>query len=185
MAKYEVEVSNRTNDSWLFPVGSQKFRGRWSYQNCAHLDTGEAHKALMQIVNFIPGLYIRIDTDAKKIQVLDPLSETPEGREIWDKITSKVQQFSEGGGFKPRPTQVIDLKIDRDAAGTLKSWMYWCARGIESEIAVPTKASAEWKSIEDIELMEGNRIVYPYDETLTLIQKKGLSVGLATSVSVK
>ncbi len=181
MAKYEVEIGNNMNDSWLFPGNGTPMRGRWDYQNCSHLDTGERHKSIQQKTSFIPGLCIRIDTDAKKITVFDPLAETSEGRSIWEKIQVAVESFGEGGKFKPWPSQVIDLAVDRDAAGTLKTWMYWCARGISDGMCKPTESSARWPTMEIIEKMDGFRIVYPYDESKTMIEKKGPAAVLAAA----
>jgi hypothetical protein len=173
MAIFEVEIGNKRNDQWLFPGNQQVLRGRWDYNNCSHLDTGERHKSIQQKTSYIPGQLIRIDTDKQTISILDALSETEDGKTIWDKVSGLVGFVGGNANFKTCPPQLIELCDSPEPESTLKNWMYWCARGIRDCECKPTDRSAKWPTCQQVDTMAGYRIVFPYDETKTEIEKRG------------
>lgn len=174
--KYEVEVANQYNDSWLFPAnGGQKLRGRWSYNNVAHLDIGERHRAiqknLMQFDGKIPGMYISVDTDRNVLSIYDPLSETEHGRKIWAAIKNDVQVMGNGTS-EMEPVPRIDVKLprrekdakDNPGANILKSWLFWIARGVEDGVCQRTQNSSPIPPSSDIDRdWEGVRVREPFD----------------------
>ena len=176
MAIFEVEIGNSRNDQWLFPGNQQILRGRWDYANCSHLDTGERHKAIQQKTQVIPGMLISIDMDKQTISILDALSETEEGRKIWEKISTLVGSVGGNDHFKTCPPQVIELCDSPEPESVLKNWLYWCARGIKDGDCKPTERSAKWPTCSQVDTMAGYRIIFPYDETKTEIEKRGPTV---------
>lgn len=168
MPRYTIEICGPRNEGAIFPpLGySERLRGRWDMAKTAHRnkgqdEAGEAFKALSLEVSVIPGLFISLDTDAKKAQIIDPLGETPDGRKIQSKIREVFKRFSGGNplncGADPRATQTIErLSIDQ-----IKTWLFYMRTMVDNNAAVKEMSSADLPTIDAIKRMPGRRASDP------------------------
>lgn len=168
MPRYTIEICGPRDEGAIFPpLGyGERLRGRWDMAKTAHRnkgqdEAGEAFKLLSLSVPVIPGLFISLDTDAKRGQVIDPLGETPDGKKIQAKIKEVFSRFSGGNplgcGADPRPTQVHDrLTIDQ-----IKTWLFYMRTMQDTNVAVREASSAPLPDIETIRKMPGRRASDP------------------------
>lgn len=170
MSFLEVEVSNKHNGPWLFPAkGGMLLRGRWDYLNVPHNALGEVHGVIQREIReegHIPGMFIRIDHASRKITVHDPLRTTSAGQKLWNKIRGAVQTIN---GSPMDPLEDMNIDVDKDESGdvVLKSWLYWCAKGIETGQCVKTKESDNWPTSYEIDTtIPGGRTTSPYGSSI-------------------
>lgn len=162
MPKYAIEICGQRNECAIFPpLGyGERLRGRWDMAKTVHRnrdrdEAGQCYNALSLVVSVIPGLFIALDTDAKRGQIVDPLG-TPEGQAIQQKIKNVLSQFSSNPlntGADPRPTQTFDkMSID-----DIKTWMFYMRTMLDSSQAVTVPGASTLPDIETIRRMPGRR----------------------------
>jgi hypothetical protein len=114
-----IEIAGPKNESVLF--FGQRLRGRWDYAATMNRDKSSGHKRLALAAPVIPGIIVELDTDKKTGTVMDSLSETPEGRAVFGRISSVIEQFpiEFDGEMKPWPKAVSELSVD-----AVKDWAH-------------------------------------------------------------
>lgn len=158
MPQYAIEIAGPNNDRVLFPPLGAVIRGRWDQAKTAHLDKGEAMRALALVAHTIPGRMIAVDTDKMLGKVVDPLGhESNKG--LLEKLNAvfKAHSLVFGGGVKPYEDQTVSLTVD-----TVKDWLYWMRRLVDNGMA--QEVGAGYKSLpplEDIRKMPGKRRADP------------------------
>lgn len=114
-----IEIDGPQNECVLF-LG-RKLRGRWDYSRVMHRDKSAGHKRLASSAQVIPGQCVEIDTDKKTGRIFDALSETREGRLVFEKIKAIAEQHPSefDGGMQPHPTATHELTLDE-----IKDWAW-------------------------------------------------------------
>lgn len=172
MPVYTIEVAGRNNENLIFNPLRARLRGRWDTSRVAHRDcSGDGAKQLRTIAQ-IPGIHISVDTDAMMATVSDPLATTPEGKIIWERITSIIKQHKRefGGEKKTYPTETVNLRESSEGLG-LKYWLHEMAKVVRGKDAVMVPGSAELPPIPAILSMPGK---IPSDPGNTGRQEKDL-----------
>lgn len=142
-----IEIAGPKNECVLF--FGQRLRGRWDYAATMNRDKSAGHKRLATQTPVIPGIIVELDTEKRTGTIMDSLSETPEGREVFARISAVVDQFpiEFDGGMKPWPKAVANLTVD-----SVKDWAHLMVSLVEQGYArnvrpqsLPTlSAIAKW-----------------------------------------
>jgi hypothetical protein len=164
MPRYTIEIAGPRNEGAIFPpIGNERLRGRWSNAKVAHRnktndESGLALKQLSLAVETIPGLFISLDTTAGgrgEGSIVDPLGESPAGREIQAKIKDVLSRFSPNAldcGSDPRPRSTFPNL----GADGIKEWAFFMRTMLDSGQAAEV-GTEKLPDIETIRKMPGKR----------------------------
>jgi hypothetical protein len=161
MPKYIIEVAGPKNQYVIFQPTQQRLRGRLSVAHVAHLRPTEVNAELYREVGDIPGIWIALDTDKKYGEILDPLKETPEGREKMAKINSVLNRYKHVSGGEKRGhdrSQHANLTVDQ-----VKEWLHYMRQMVDDKIALEVTGSASLPKIDEIREMPGKRRRDPFN----------------------
>lgn len=158
MPVFAVEVCSADNSYWIFPPAQMRLRGHFSAAAVAHVNkTSDALRRLLSEVHDIPGIVIRVDSERMRGEILDPLASTPEGTKLLARIN---EIFAGNPGDFPASQRGWDSVPQELTNNTLKDWLYWMRRGIESGVA-KLIGQTPLPSLEQIQAMPGKRIADP------------------------
>lgn len=155
MALYTIEFVNDGNSGHIWAPSNERIRGRFSFANVAHRDIGsDALKEMSRSIRFVPGQYVQIDTEQFIGRVIDPLGETRDGKETWDKIDTIIRRHigEFGSPMKPIPLTEVKLSVNQ-----MKEWLYEMARCIETGKAQVVPGSDEILTVEQARKVPGKR----------------------------
>lgn len=158
MPVFSVEVCSGSNDYWIFPPAQMRLRGHFSAAYVAHVNkTSDALRQLLSEVHDIPGIVVRVNTDQMKGEILDPLTNTPEGVRLLGRIN---EIFSNNPGDFPAKQRGWDLVPYELTTDTIKDWLYWMRRGLDSGVA-KLAGGSPLPTLDQIRAMPGKRIADP------------------------
>lgn len=151
MAKFQIEVNGPKNEQLIFAPIGQKLRGRWDFSRTQR-DKSDPMKALALATPVIPGIVIVLDTDAKEGQIVDPLSETRDGKAVFARIQEVAKRFL--GTFdewQPWPLATHGLDVDK-----VKTWAHFMRVAVDCGYATDL-SSVKLPTTEDIAKWPGKR----------------------------
>jgi hypothetical protein len=155
--QYAIEIAGPKNERVRFAPTGETLRGRWDQAVTAHRDKGDAMKAIAATASVIPGRVIVVETDKLRAKIIDPLAQ-PAGKPLLEKLNAVFKAHSEvfGGEVKPHPDQDHTLTAD-----TLKDWLYWMRRLVDSKLAVIADGYKALPTLDEIRQMPGRRVADP------------------------
>lgn len=133
MPVFSIEIAGPRNECVLFTPTGETIRGRWDFRNTAHRDLGEALKHVFIAAPIIPGMILRIDTDARSAKRIDPLKETEEGKAILAKINAVFLMYKQVfGGPKEAHETVEYNELTTDQ---IKEWVFYIRSLLDNKMA--------------------------------------------------
>jgi len=152
MSVFVVEVDGANNESLRFAPVMRTLRGSWAASRVAQNDMNDAMKSISTVPK-IPGMRIKIDTSERSAIIYDPLAETEEGRQIWEKLLPKLKDHEPFFGAIQRPCKsfVVRNMSDND----LKTWMYHLRLGSEAGLLQPAEGSPPLPAMDAIKSQTG------------------------------
>ena len=152
MSEIVIECHMGNNGSPVFNPLERSLRGHWSNTKIP----GQEMRPALRNMPDVPGINIAIDPELRTCRVFDPLETDKSTWERIDSIITANQQHFDGR-MKPWD-EVKQENIDDD---TLKTWLWWMARLVESKKA--RAVLGELPSKEDILAMPGEARVQQFN----------------------
>lgn len=153
-----IEICGKQNQDYTFRPLEEKLRGRKDSAFFPQRGRPAGLADLLAAAPVIPGEYIMVDLDKMEGHRFDPLRETPEGRELWEKVTPIIRRHEREFGpiLELRQPAIHKLTHDGDEGGGLiKDWLWAMARAVQGEHA--RIVSGELPSLQQIREMPGKR----------------------------
>lgn len=170
-----AEIANDKNRGLQFPPLRIKLRGRWDpmvVAKAGHTGSDELQK--VHACGVIPGMHIEINVDGRYISIWDPLTETANGKAVWERISKEFENNTNFEKCRLSPRRHMFNASDDE----IKTYLYWLARAVAGGSAVlvkgrlPTRSSrnadgqlVDVVDFEPIEGMPGKRTADPWTST--------------------
>lgn len=151
MGPVTIELGDRKNRSFMFPITQELYRGWWKRENLGSDELVEETEALPNI----PGIHITVNPRAKTVKVHDPLNEDVE---LARAISAAVQK-----GFNKAEGPMKDVTYTDLTDTEVKSWMHYVVLYVRAKKAVVV--AGELPTPDQVKAMPGKTRCEPYNSS--------------------
>lgn len=149
-SKVTIEIGNRMNQNFRFGPTDEVLRGCWDGSHVATV-AGEVLQGIHSL-GPIPGIRVTVDQKKRIVSRYDPLVETEQGRELWNRLDAN---FKKNRACFPACQPLPTVVREDCTADDIKEWLYAMRQAVDSDIAKVLDGTLP--SMNEIRAMPGKR----------------------------